>query len=81
MGRVLSRIGLGDGGTTVSTGGTFSGNFDAVSAFSTSTLNSLTVDGIAYTGLVVGVGADIRGDITAGSLTNGGGIALYKRTV
>ena len=81
MGRVLSRIALGDGGTTLSTGGTFSGSYDAVSAFSTSTLAALTVDGVAYTGLAVAAGADIRGDITAGSLTNGGGIALYKRVV
>lgn len=81
MGRVLSRIALGDAGTTLSTGGTFSGNFDAVSAFTVSTLASLTVDGVAYTGLTVAAGSTINGDITAGSLSNGGGLALYKRAV
>lgn len=81
MGRVLSRIALGDGGTTLSTGGTISGSYDAVSAFSTSTLASLTVDGVAYTGLTVNAGALIHGVITAGSLTDGGGLALYKRVV
>ena len=81
MGRVLSRIALGDAGTTLSTGGTFSGSFDAVSAFSTSTLASVTVDGAAYTSLVVASGSLIHGNITAGSLTDGGGIALYKRAV
>lgn len=81
MGRVLSRIALGDAGTTLSTGGTFSGSFDAVSAFSTSTIGSITVDGTAYTGLVLAAGAVIHGDITAGSSTNGAGIALYKRAV
>ena len=81
MGRVLSRIALGDAGTTLSTGGTFSGSFDAVSAFSTSTLASVTVDGVAYTGLAVAAGSTIYGDITAGSLSDGGGLALYKRAV
>ena len=81
MGRVLSRIALGDAGTTLSTGGTFSGSYDAVSAFSTSTLGSITVDGVAYTGLVVAAGSAIHGDITAGSSTNGAGLALYKRAV
>ena len=82
MGRVLSRIALGDAGTTLSTGGTFSGSFDAVSALAASTLDSITVDGTAYTALTLGVGAIIHGNITAGSSTNGSAtIALYKRAV
>lgn len=81
MGRVLSRIALGDAGTTLSTGGTFSGSFDAVSALTTATLDSITVDGAAYTGLVLAGGAVIHGNITAGSSANGPGIALYKRAV
>jgi hypothetical protein len=39
------------------------------------------VDGVAYTGLVVAAGSAIHGDITAGSSTNGAGLALYKRAV
>ena len=81
MGRVLSRIALGDAGTTLSTGGTFSGSFDAVSAFTVSTVGSITVDGVAYTGLTLAAGSTIHGDITAGSSSNGAGLALYKRAV
>lgn len=81
MGRVLSRIALGDAGTTLSTGGTFNGSFDAVSAFSTSTLGSIIVDGVAYTGLTLAAGSVIHGVITAGSSTDGAGLALYKRAV
>jgi hypothetical protein len=81
MGRTLSRIALGDAGTTIGTSAsTFTGDYDGVSALSTGTIG-LTISNATYTGLAIAAGSTVTGDITQVIISSGGPFAIYKRTV
>jgi hypothetical protein len=81
MGRALSRIALGDAGTTIGTSAsTFTGDYDGVSALSTGTI-SLIISNSTYTGVALVAGSTITGDITQVIVSSGGPFAIYKRSV
>jgi hypothetical protein len=81
MGRTLSRIALGDAGTTIGTSaGTFTGDYDGVSALSAGTIG-LTISNSTYTGLVFAAGSTVTGDIAQVVISSGGPFAIYKRSV
>lgn len=77
--RLLSRLTLGDAGTTLATSAsTNTGSFDGVTALSAGTLG-LTISGVTHTGLAFAAGSTVVGDISEVILTSGGPIAIYVR--
>ncbi len=77
--RLLSRLTLGDAGTTLATSAsTNTGSFDGVTALSAGTIG-LTISGVTHTGLVFAAGSTVVGDISEVILTSGGPIAIYVR--
>ena len=77
--RLLSRLTLGDAGTTISTSAaTHTGSFDGVSALSAGTIG-LTISGVTHTGLALAAGSTVVGDISEVILSSGGPIAIYVR--
>jgi hypothetical protein len=77
--RLLSRLTLGDAGTTISTSAaTHDGTFDGVCALSAGTLG-LTISGVTHTGLILAAGSTVTGDISQVTHTAGGPIAIYVR--
>lgn len=77
--RLLSRLTLGDAGTTIATSAsTNDGSFDGVTALSAGTIG-LDISGATYAGLAFAAGSTIVGDISRVILTSGGPIAIYVR--
>ena len=77
--RLLSRLTLGEAGTTIATSAsTNEGSFDGVTALSAGTIG-LDISGVAHTGLAIGAGSTVVGDISKVVLTSGGPIAIYVR--
>ena len=81
MSRLLSRIALGDAGTTIGTStSTYTGVFDGVTALTGGTI-TISVSGTSSTGVAFASGATLTGDITEVIVSSGGPFAIYKRTV
>jgi len=77
--RLLSRLTLGDAGTTISTSAaTHTGSYDGVTALTGATIG-LTISGATHTGLALASGSTVVGDISQVILTSGGPIAIYVR--
>ena len=77
--RLLSRLTLGEAGTTIATSAsTNDGSFDGVTALSVGTIG-LTISGVTHTGLAMAGGATVVGDISQVILSSGGPIAIYVR--
>lgn len=77
--RLLSRLTLGDAGTTISTSAaTHTGSYDGVTALTSATIG-LTISGATHAGLSLASGSTVVGDISQVILTSGGPIAIYVR--
>ena len=77
--RLLSRLTLGDAGTTISTSAaTHTGSYDGVTALTGATIG-LTISGATHAGLALASGSTVVGDISQVILTSGGPVAIYVR--
>ncbi len=77
--RLLSRLTLGDAGTTIATSAaTYTGSFDGVSALTGGTIG-LTISGSTHAGIGLASGSTVVGDISRVVLESGGPIAIYVR--